>query len=179
MPLSDFEKGQISSLYSVGKSEREIASAVSRSKTAVHHYLSHSESEAKDMGRPKVLSERDQRHISKLALQDQMSVRKIQASLPTQVGHATIHRAIKAHFFITYDKMVRKPRLTETDKQARMEFCRDHMSWTNRQWGKVIFSDEKKWNLDGPDGFSHYWHDLRKDREIFSKRNYGKHIDAY
>ena len=37
----------------------------------------------------------------------------------------------------------------------------------------MIFSDEKKFNLDGPDGYQYYWHDLRKDQEIYSKRVQG------
>ena len=37
----------------------------------------------------------------------------------------------------------------------------------------MIFSDEKKWNLDGPDGQRSYWHDLRKEPLLFSKRNFG------
>uniref|UniRef100_A0A8R1I9F6 Tc1-like transposase DDE domain-containing protein n=2 Tax=Caenorhabditis japonica TaxID=281687 RepID=A0A8R1I9F6_CAEJA len=35
-----------------------------------------------------------------------------------------------------------------------------------------IFSDEKKFNMDGPDGYKSYWYDLRKDPAVFSKRTW-------
>lgn len=46
------------------------------------------------------------------------------------------------------------------------------MSWTEK-WETVIFSDEKKFNLDGPDGLQYYWHDLRDQKEIKMTRVHG------
>ena len=37
----------------------------------------------------------------------------------------------------------------------------------------MVFSDEKNCNLDGPNGFQCYWHDLRKAKQLFSKRLFG------
>jgi hypothetical protein len=62
--------------------------------------------------------------------------------------------------------------LSKLHKEARLEFARKYFNW-KAEWDNVIFTDEKKFNLDGPDGYRHYWHDLRKEPLMFSKRHSG------
>ncbi|GMG17177.1 unnamed protein product [Phytophthora fragariaefolia] len=61
------------------------------------------------------------------------------------------------------------PAIKPHHKVARAAFAAKFLSKT-RMWRRVIFSDKKKFNLDGPDGYQYYWHDVRTDTELCSKR---------
>ena len=39
----------------------------------------------------------------------------------------------------------------------------------NLEWANVIYSDEKKFNIDSPDSFFLYWHGLMIDEISLSK----------
>uniref|UniRef100_T1J174 Transposase Tc1-like domain-containing protein n=1 Tax=Strigamia maritima TaxID=126957 RepID=T1J174_STRMM len=56
-----------------------------------------------------------------------------------------------------------KPPLTQYHKTDRLAWAQNYMSLKD-EWIEVLFSDEKKFNLDGPDGWTHYWHDLKKNQ---------------
>uniref|UniRef100_K3WF75 Transposable element Tc3 transposase n=1 Tax=Globisporangium ultimum (strain ATCC 200006 / CBS 805.95 / DAOM BR144) TaxID=431595 RepID=K3WF75_GLOUD len=41
------------------------------------------------------------------------------------------------------------------------------------EWCQVVFSDEKKWNLDGPNGMRYQWVDLRHPEKLNVRRHSG------
>jgi len=68
--------------------------------------------------------------------------------------------------------MFKKPILSQQHKEIRLAWCLDKIN-IGQHWNQVVFSDEKKFNLGGPNGFAYYWRDLRKEKLIFSKRQQG------
>ena len=172
--LSDFERGQISALHAAGRSHRQIAEQIGRSKCAVTYYLANQENHGKikRSGRPPKVTARNRRAILRTASSTGLSSRKIKDALNLPYHRSTIKRVINASPNLKYVKRLGKPPLKQIHKEARRKWAREHMEF-GEKWRTVIWSDEKKFNLDGPDGLQYHWADLRNEPEIFSKRVHG------
>ena len=60
------------------------------------------------------------------------------------------------------------PGLQPEHKVSHFEFARKVPTW-QAEWKCVLWSDEKKFNLDGPDGYRCYWLDPDLTEKSFSK----------
>ena len=78
------------------------------------------------------------------------------------------HRVIKSVSWLKYKKRGAAPAFTKRHREARVKWAEVMGLKNDDAWCQVAFSDEKKWNLDGPDGMRYEWVDTRRPRELTS-----------
>jgi hypothetical protein len=113
----------------------------------------------KKVGRPKLLSSHHLLRIKKFVRAEissghLVSCTNIQDKLDLTVSRRTLQRNVKQLNF-TYEEVKKELPLTKVHKEQRLAFARLHISKCN-DFKSVIFSDEKRFSLDGPDGLCSY-----------------------
>ncbi|CAJ0592980.1 unnamed protein product [Cylicocyclus nassatus] len=172
--LSDFEKGRITALHLLNWPIRRIAVEIGRSRTVVSNYIANPRGYGRVLftGPPIAVSAREERLIIRAASNSTTSSSQIQKTLKLGCSARTVRRVLERSGNIVRAKMTPCLKLTVLHKQQRLAFAEEELTHP-LDWNRIVWSDEKKFNLDGPDGFTYYWHDLRKEPRHFSRRNFG------
>ena len=173
--LSREERASIHALSDAGFSEREVAVRVKRSKSAVHNALrarKGSPKKQKTGPKPKI-SPREERRLISHVRKNRVSANEARIQLQLPVCTRTVQLILHKAEFLEYRTLKKAPKMDALCRQNRIKWCRKYIREDARFWRHVIFSDEKRWCLDGPDAERHYWSDSRIERENFSKRRMG------
>ena len=92
----------------------------------------------------------------KMCLNPNESANKLAHSFEFPVSTTTVHRELKKAGFV--HKCI-KPRkvMSEIYKEKQQEYAASHVTWTAADWVRVVFTDEKRWNLVRNDGYDSVW----------------------
>jgi transposase len=172
--LTDLEKGQILALADQNLSQTEISNKIGRSQSTVSKFLKDPQNygKRKRSGRPRTLSLRTERQILRNVSNHNWSARTAKDKLNIPLTVRRVRQIISSSPNLKYEKRKSTPKLKKGHIENRLKWASEKIIW-DRKWREVIFSDEKKFNLDGPDGNQFYWHDIRKEPEYYSKQAMG------
>ena len=151
------EKAKIKEKYRNGTSVHVLAEEYSLSFRTIYRILAETYSTKRKRGRKNVLTPAQRRSLVRKAHENPLlSAPQLAKSVGLTVSSQTIRNELHRNQFHNA-RLKPVEAISPKNKEKRLEFARKYITWTKEEWSKVIFTDEKKWNLIGNDGYVSAW----------------------
>ena len=122
-------------------------------RTTVRNFLERNEAtDSPRCGRPRKITEQDERYIFRKARQNPcLSYRNLASEFNSTnsgytVSKETVRKILKSRGIGSYVAQ-RKPLLRVTDRIKRRKWCKERLNWSVEDWSRVIFSDESNFQV--------------------------------
>ena len=156
--LSEGIRGQIIALSNKGFSQRKIAAKIKLSKGAVQQTLERfrdtgSYSTKRRSGRPRATTLKEDQYIKTAPLCDRTATAGNIQSIVNESREKSISRSTEKRTLVEHGLNGRvaasKPLLRSQNKQKRLLWARKYRGYTKKDWEKVLFADESKFEIFG------------------------------
>lgn len=154
---------------------REISRKVRRSVSAVAAVVKRGKVRrvTQRRGGPRKISRLLHRLLIRHGRTGRHTARTLRDSYAPAVSVRRVQQILSAAPDLRWARMERAPALLPRHKLARHNWARKHLSRGASFWKRTIFSDEKRWSLDGPDGLGYYWKDNTRGGRWLPQRQRG------
>lgn len=153
---------QAEALFQSGKKAWEVAQAIGVTSRTARRYGSalraagRISNEVDKGGRRLLIAPRVLRSIRREALHGSLWTmpdcqRHLRDTYSILASRQTVRRSLRRCNIISC-KRRKRALLKPSHRRARLQFARDHRHWRAPEWGQVLWSDESRINIDGPDG---------------------------
>lgn len=143
-------RNQIVTLHEEGLSNRRIANRLNIGVATVCRWVDRYRNNEFDAGRdrnragrPRALTAVDRRRLIRSSRANPfLTARQVRADTELRVSIPTVRRVLRSEN-LNGRLACKKEKLSAANRRGRFEFAREHLDWTEEQWGRVVFTDEK------------------------------------
>lgn len=159
--LSQENKAVIVALSERNVSFREIARQIGYNESSVRRFSNkyrqdHTLTRKIGTGLKRCTTVREDRELKRLSLRNRFeTASELRADLQEATGAEVSVRTIQNRLNemgLLARRPAKKPLLTSKMKKTRHSWAKERLNWSVQDWSNVVFSDESKFNLIGPDG---------------------------
>lgn len=154
--LSNERRASIITLHNEGFNTRHIASRMMVAPSTVVKCVKRFKETTKNTdrprsGRPRVTTNREdkriiitskrQRTLTAPEIREEINCLRTEPLSVTTVRRRLLAVGLRGRI------AAKKPLLREANKEKRLKWAHDHLNWTSKEWSKVLFTDESKFDL--------------------------------